>query len=473
MLAVMPDPLQLSPDARAVMIDAAGPGNASEDAERIAPRLTDWRGRTLGTAALLLRPATVAQVQAIVRAAAAHRVAIVPQGGMTGLVGGALPTPGRAAILLSTERLSRIRSVDPAGLTLVAEAGVTLHAVHEAAAHVARRFPLSLAARGSATVGGLVSTNAGGTQVLRHGVMRARVLGLEAVLPDGSLLQQLGPLAKDNTGLDIKQLMIGAEGTLGIVTAAALALAPIPTERIVAWAALASPAAALALLADLRTRVGDQIESFELIPGEGAALVAQHMPQLREPLPGHPWAVLLELGGTALMSGLEAALLAHATDAVIASNNSQADALWAIREAIPEMERRDGPAVKHDIALPVATVPAFMTATETALAVAVPGARVFAFGHMGDGNLHYNVRAPVGAGPDWLATNASAVSHLVHDRVAALGGSISAEHGIGAFKMDELARLGDPAKLAAMRAIKHALDPLDIMNPGKLAFEAA
>lgn len=457
-----------SPQARAALIAAAGPGGASEDMELIGPRLTDWRGRTLGPATLLLRPATIDAVQAIVRTAAAHRVALVPQGGRTGLVGGALPTGG-AAVLISTERLARIRSIDADGLSLVAEAGVTLQAVHEAATAVGRRFPLSLAARGSATVGGLVSTNAGGVQVLRHGVMRARTLGLEAVLPDGSLLRQLGPLAKDNTGLDIKQLLIGAEGTLGIVTAAALALAAVPPERVVAWAGVASPAAALALLSALRTALGDQIESFELMPGEAAPLVARHLPGHRDPLPGHAWVVLIELGGTGLTPPLEATLAEFAEDAAIAASGPQADALWAIREAVPETERMDGAAVKHDIALPVAAVPAFMAETEVALAHAAPGSRVFAFGHLGDGNLHYNVRAPLDAGPDWLELNAAAITRLVHDRVVALGGSISAEHGIGAFKADELVRLGDPAKLAAMRAVKRALDPLNIMNPGKLA----
>lgn len=466
------DLARLSSRAREALIAAAGPGGASEDIDLIVPRLTDWRGRTLGTSALLLRPASREAVQAIVRVCAAEHVAIVPQGGRTGLVGGGLPAMGRAAVLLSTERLARIRVVDGDGLTLVAEAGVTLHAVHEAAAAAGRRFPLSLAARGSATIGGLVSTNAGGVQVLRHGVMRARVLGLEAVMADGSLLRQLGPLAKDNTGIDIKQLLIGAEGTLGIVTAAALALAPVPPERAVAWAGVASPAAALALLAALRTAVGDAVESFELMPGEAAALVARTIPGHRDPLPSHAWAVLIELGGVALMPGLEAVLGGHADDAVIASSGAQADALWAIREAVPEAERRDGFAVKHDIALPVAAVPGFMGETQAAIAALCVGARVFAFGHLGDGNLHYNVRAPEGAGTEWLAANGAAITTLVHDRVVALGGSISAEHGIGAFRADEWVRVGDPAKLAAMRAVKHALDPLGIMNPGKLGLRS-
>ena len=459
----------LSPEARAALCDAAGPDGWSADADTIAPRLTEWRGRTLGHSGLLLRPQGVAAVQAIVRAAVAHRVAIVPQGGRTGLVGGALPVPGRASVLLSTERLARIRAVDADGLTLVAEAGVVLDAVHAAAAAAGLRFPLSLAARGSATVGGLVSTNAGGVQVLRHGTMRARVLGLEAVLPDGTLLDQLGPLAKDNTGLDIKQLLIGAEGTLGIVTAAALALAPVPPERIVAWAGVDSPAAALMLLAALRGAVGEQIESFELLPGDAAAMVARHVPGHRDPLPGVPRAVLIEVAGTGIAPGLEAALAAHAPDSVVATSEAQAAALWAIREALPEAEKREGAAVKHDISLPVAAVPAFVARVGAEVEASFAGARVFAFGHLGDGNLHYNVFAPPGGGSAWVEAHGPAVTRLVHDRVVAMHGSISAEHGIGAFKADELARLGDPGKLAAARAIKRALDPLDIMNPGKLA----
>jgi len=454
-------------ESETVLRDAAGPNGWSDDPEIIKPRLTDWRGRRHGDARLLLRPATVDAIQAIVRVAAQHRIALVPQGGRTGLVGGGLPEPGRPSVLLSLERLNRIRSVDAEGMMLVAEAGVALQTIHEAAAAVHCRFPLSLAAKGSATIGGLVSTNAGGTQVLRHGTMRARVLGLEAVMADGSLLAGLSGLRKDNTGYDIKQLLIGAEGTLGIVTAAALALAPIPPERAVAWAGVTSPAAALQLLTALRGAIGEQVESFELMPGDAAALVAMHIGG-RDPLPGHPWVVLIEVAGVGVAPGLEAALAHCADKAVIAANDTQAAALWAIREWLPEAERRDGPAAKHDIALPVAAVPAFMAEVTPALEARFAGASVLAFGHLGDGNLHYNVRIPAGAGADWLAANGPEITAHIHEAVVARGGSISAEHGIGSIKREDLARFGNPVKLVAMRAVKRALDPFNIMNPGKL-----
>lgn len=450
----------LSPAARAAFAEAVGPDAMSEDRDVLGPRLVDWRGRRLGDAALLVRPRSLHEVVAVVRAALAHAVALVPQGGMTGLVGGALPMPGRASVLVGMEQMKAIRHVDAAAGVLVAEAGVVLDHVHAAAAAAGRRFALSLAARGSATIGGLVATNAGGTQVLRHGPMRRLVLGLEAVLPDGSVLRQLSALRKDNTGFDIKQLLIGAEGTLGIVTAAALALAPAMRQRTVAWAGLKSPDAALALLGAL----GAVVESFELVPADGLALVLAHLPGARAPLAGpHRWHALIEVEDTA--EAIVPTLAAHADDAVIAASGAQADALWALREGLPEAERRDGPAVKHDIALPVSAVPAFLADVSPAVEARFPGGRVLAFGHLGDGNLHFNVRAPDAA---WIAANAVAVTAFVDDEVMAMGGAISAEHGIGAFRAGELVRLGDPGKLAAMRAIKAALDPAGIMNPGKL-----
>lgn len=457
----------LDPPARAALAEAAGDGAWSEDADLIRPRLTDWRGRTRGEAAMLLRPDTTARVAAIVRAAGAHGVALVPQGGRTGLVGGALPEPDGASVLLSLERMHRIRGIDRDGMTLVAEAGVVLSTVHDAAAAAGLRFPLSLAAKGSATVGGLVSTNAGGTQVLRHGTMRARVAGLEAVLPDGSIYGGLAALPKDNTGYDLKQWLIGAEGTLGIVTAAALVLAPEPPVRAVGWAALNDPARALAML----NMVRDTAESFELISADALDLVLSHFPAERRPVAARaPWHVLVELGGA---PGVEAALAdalgAHALDATIAASGAQADALWRLRELVPDAERRDGRSVKHDIALPVAAVPDYVARVSPLIPARFPGARVFAFGHLGDGNLHYNVRPPEGADANaWMAEHAAAVTALVHDETVARGGSISAEHGIGVWKRDEMLRLADPVKLAAMRAVKAALDPAGIMNPGKI-----
>lgn len=456
----------------AALKDAAGAGNWSDDPAELAPLLTDWRGKFHGTSPLLLRPRDTAGVAAIVRVAVMHRTPLVPQGGNTGLVGGAIP---QGAVLVSLARLNRIRAVDAGGLILTAEAGCILHNVHEAALAEGCVFPLSLGAKGSATIGGLISTNAGGVQVLRHGTMRALVAGIEAVLPDGSILDQLTGLAKDNTGYDIKQLLIGAEGTLGFVTAAALRLAPAPAERAVAWAAVSDPHAALALLARLRRLSGGQVESFELIPGAGVALTASEL-GLRPPLAGdHPWQVLVELAGLpplgpVLEAGLaDAAAAGEVTDAVIAASQAQAAALWRIREELPEAERREGPALHHDISVAVAAMPGFTLAAAADIEARFPGARVLAFGHLGDGNLHFNVRPPAGPGArEWLDRHGEAATEGVYELVTAAGGSISAEHGIGVLKRDELARFVNPAKLAAMRAVKTALDPLGLMNPGKL-----
>lgn len=462
--------------ALAALKSAAGDGNWSEDPAIIAPRLTDWRGKFHGATPLLLLPSSTQAVAAIVHAAAAHRTPLVPQGGNTGLVGGGIPPLDGSAVLVSLTRMDAIRAVDPAGLTLTAEAGAILQNVHTAARDVACEFPLSLGAKGSATIGGLVATNAGGVQVLRHGTMRALVAGLEAVLPDGQILHQLTGLAKDNSGYDIKQLLIGGEGTLGIVTAASLRLVPSPAHRAIAWAGVSGPHAALALLARLRTASGGQVESFELIPDSGLQLVLHHLPANRAPLAGHHrWHVLVELAGPASLDALlidslaDAAAAGEIEDAAIAASSAQAAALWRIREELPEAERRDGPSAHHDISVAVAAMPDFAVEAAAHVESAFPGARVLAFGHLGDGNLHFNVRAPAGDGAAaFMATHAPGITALVYDLVAAVGGSISAEHGIGVLKRDELARLGDPAKLAAIRAIKAALDPHGIMNPGKI-----
>lgn len=464
------------PDDAALDGLKAAAGSWSDDPDTLAPHLVDWRGKVRGLSPLLLQPATTAAVAAIVRAAAAHRVALVPQGGNTGLVGGGIPDASGGAVVVSLARLNRIRAVDAAGLTLTAEAGAILSAVHDAALAEGCVFPLSLAAKGSATIGGLVSTNAGGVQVLRHGTMRALVAGLEAVLPDGSVLDQITGLAKDNSGYDIKQLLIGGEGTLGIVTAAALRLVPAPPHRAVAWAGVDGPHAALALLTRLRRASGGQVESFELIPASGVGLVVQHIADRRAPLAGpHRWHVLIELAGAATLDAVLESALADAVaageveDAVIAQSSAQAAALWRIREELPEAERRDGPSLHHDISVAVAALPDFAEAATVEVEAAFAGARVLAFGHLGDGNLHFNVRPP--ANDDaraWVAAHGVAVTGLVFDLVARAGGSISAEHGIGSVKRADLARLGDPAKLAAMRAVKAALDPLGIMNPGKV-----
>ena len=463
-----PDPAAL--DALAA---AAGPGNASFEAGDMAPHLIDWRRKHVGSTPLMLLPRTTGQVQAIVKAAARHGVALVPQGGNTGLVGGGIPPADGHAVLLSLKRMNGIGPIDVPGLTLRADAGAILADVHAAAAAHGLVFPLSLAARGSATVGGLAATNAGGVQVLRHGTMRALVAGLKAVLPDGSVLDQLAGLPKDNQGYDLKQLLIGSEGTLGIITELTLKLIPAPEARIVAWVGLASPAKALTLLARLRQASGGQVESFELMPDIGLQLVLRHIPGARAPLTStHPWHVLVELAGPADLAAVMEASLSAALeageigDASLAQSEAQAAALWHLRETLPEAERLDGPAIHHDISVPVASLPDFALMAAAEVERRVPGSHVIAFGHLGDGNLHFNVRAPDASG--WSAAEAGAISGLVYDLVHAAGGSISAEHGIGTLKKAELARLLPPARLAMMRAVKQAVDPAGIMNPGKI-----
>lgn len=464
-----------SSDALDALKTAAGAGNWTDDPSVIAPRLTDWRGKFHGLSPLLLLPRDTAGVAAIVRAAAAHRVPLVPQGGNTGLVGGGIPAPDGTAVLLALNRMDRIGAIDAAGLTVTVDAGVILENLYMAVRAAGCEFPLSLGAKGSATIGGLVSTNAGGVQVLRHGTMRALVSGLQAVLPDGTILDQLTGLAKDNSGYDIKQLLIGGEGTLGVVTAATLRLVPTPAHRAVAWAAVADPHRALALLARLRHASGGQVESFELMPDAGLQLVLEHLPANRAPLAGrHPWHVLVELAGPDSLDALLVDTLAAAAgageiaDATVAASAAQAAALWRIREELPLAERADGLALHHDISVAVAAMPGFALHASARVEAAFPQARVLAFGHLGDGNLHFNVRAPATDARGWLAANAAAVTALVYDLVTSAGGSISAEHGIGVLKRAELAQFADPAKLAAIRAVKAALDPFNLMNPGKI-----
>lgn len=452
---------------------AAGASGWSDDPAVLAPHLVDWRGRVEGSAALIVWPRTTAATVAIVVAAAAGGIEIVPQGGNTGLVGGGIPRAAGPSIIVSLARMNAIAPPDSAGLTMAVGAGAILENVHAAARAAGLVFPLSLAAKGSATIGGLVATNAGGVQVVRHGTMRALVAGLEAVLPSGDVLDQLDPLVKDNSGYDIKQLLIGSEGTLGIVTRVVLRLVPAPRDTAVAWVGVADPAAALHLLALLRDRLGDVVESFELIPQAGVDLVAAH--GLRPPLEGaHPWHVLIELTSVRADSELADALTdllaeAEVVDAVIATSDAQAAALWRLRETLPEAERRDGVAVKHDVSVPVAAMPGFIAAATPLIEERWPGSRVLAFGHLGDGNVHFNVRAPAGSdSAAWVDAHGPAITPVVNDLIAAAHGSIAAEHGIGSLKVAELARVGDRGKLAAMRAIKAALDPLGIMNPGKL-----
>lgn len=434
----------------------------------IEPWLNDWRGRYHGEAPAILAPGSTEEVAEIVRLAAQHRVPLVPQGGNTGMVGGATPPADGSALILSLRRMNRLRLIGP-GIA-VAEAGVILATLHESALRTGQRFPLTLGARGSCTIGGLVSTNAGGTQVLKFGTMRSLVLGLEAVLHDGSIHDGLSGLKKDNRGYNLDQLLAGAEGTLGIVTAAALKLVPSVAARAVAWAGLSDAQRALELLHFLQSKT-DRIEGFEIIPADCLELVLRHVPGTRSPLDGqHPWHVLIEATSeregdpASLLQGLLAQALESGliADATVTANEAQAEAFWRIRDSISEAERADGPTLAHDISVPVADMPRFMVATAAEVEQAFPGSIASGFGHLGDGNVHFHVR-----GKGILGHEAD-ISRMVYDLVTLAGGSISAEHGIGQMKLDDLERLAPPAKLHAMRAIKHALDPLGIMNPGKL-----
>jgi FAD/FMN-containing dehydrogenase len=446
------------------------------DADDVEPWLTDWRGRYRGSAAAIIAPASTQEVQAVVELAAEHRVPLVPQGGNTSMVGGATPPPDGSALILSLRRMNRIRSLSAEHGYAIAEAGVILAELHDAAAEAGRRFPLTLGARGSCTIGGLVATNAGGTQVLRFGTMRSLVVGVEAVLADGSLHDGLSGLKKDNRGYNLDQLLIGSEGTLGIVTAAALKLVPPIAGRAVAWVGVEDPAGALKLLRFLEG--GANVEGFEIVPAQSLALVLKHVPGTRAPVEGdHRWHVLIEATTEASRSDAGQALQAQLAealergllrDATIASNEAQAEAFWRIRDSISEAERSEGPSTAHDISVPVEDMPRFMAEATSDVERAFPGTSASGFGHLGDGNVHFHVRAPNDATADWLQEQGPAITRFVDDLVTAAGGSISAEHGIGQMKIEEFERLASPGRLAALRAIKRALDPLGIMNPGKL-----
>jgi len=449
-----------------------GTSVALTDQSDIEPWLTDWRGRWHGASPALLQPDSVEAVAAIVTLAGNAKVALTPQGGNSSMVGGATPPADGSSLILSLRRLSSIRSVAPGHA--IAEAGVILETLHAAAAETGQRFPLTLGAKGSATIGGLVSTNAGGTQVLRFGPMRALVEGLEAVLPDGTIHRGLTGLKKDNRGPSLDQLLIGAEGMLGIVTAARLKLVPAIVSRSVAWLGLASPGAALAVLCALEART-DRVEGFEILPDESLRAVLGHIPGTRSPLEErYPWYVLVEATSDNAepvdLAGLLAPLVERGiiADAAIAASEAQANAMWRIRDSLSEAERAAfGPATQHDISVAVEAMPDFLDHAAAEVEAAFPGTHASGFGHLGDGNIHFHVRAGGRGGPDWVAREGEAVSRLVHDLVKAAGGSISAEHGIGQMKRDELARL-DPVRVAQLKAIKAALDPAGIMNPGKL-----
>lgn len=456
-----------------------GPRGFTRDPDLTEAWLTDWRGRYTGQACGMASPANTQEVAALVKLCAAHSVGIVPQGGNSGMSGGATPDASGMQLLLSLRRLDTIGPVDRDARQVVCGAGVILHSLHQAAEAVGLRFPLTLGGKGSATVGGLVSTNAGGTQVLRHGSMRAAVLGIEAVLADGSVFSALTPLKKDNRGFDLKQLFIGAEGTLGVVTAATLRLVPALAGRRVIWAGLSSIEQARELLLLAERSAGAQLEGFEVIPQNCLSAVLDHLPDARAPLAGqHAWHALIELVSEDPAQDLDAlalALLEAAqtqgiiADATIAASETQAEAFWTLRESISGALRAKGAAVQHDIAVPVADMAGFIAMAIPGIEAEFPGCKAFAFGHLGDGNVHFHVTAPVGAvRGEWELDQGKMASRRVHDLVTQWRGTISAEHGIGQMKRDELARLGDPVALRIMAQVKAALDPQGLMNPGKL-----
>lgn len=457
-----------------------GPRGLTRDHELMEPWLTDWRGRYSGRACAMASPGTTEEVAELVKICARHGVPIVPQGGNSGMVGGATPDESGTALLLSLRRMNAIRKIDANARTATCEAGVILQTFHDAVAEQRMRFPLTLGGKGSATIGGLISTNAGGTQVLRHGSMRAQVLGLEAVLADGSIFSALTPLKKDNRGFDLKQLMIGSEGTLGIVTAATLRIVPEITDRIVIWAGLGSIASARELLLHCETSAGDALEGFEVMPRQCLEAVLDHLPDARAPLAGdHEWHALIEVVGdraedndlreraeTMMAEAFEDELL---DDAVLAANETQAETFWLMRDSIAPAERERGPAMQHDISVSVERMPAFVDAAVDRIEADWPGTTAVAFGHLGDGNVHFHVIAPSGSTPGvWEDSDGGKISAQVYEMVCEWGGSISAEHGIGQNKRAELERLGDPVALALMRRVKQALDPDGILNPGKL-----
>ncbi|MGH6896135.1 MAG: FAD-binding oxidoreductase [Geminicoccaceae bacterium] len=430
-----------------------------------------WRGCTPA----LLRPATTAQVAAVLQLCHANDVAVVPQGGNTGLVGAGVPDGSGRLVVLSLARLNRIREIDPLNDTLTAEAGCVLEAVQEAALEADRLFPLSLGAQGSCQIGGNLSSNAGGVNVLRYGMARALVLGLEVVLADGRVWDGLRALRKDNTGYDLKQLFIGAEGTLGVITAAVLRLLPVPRERQTAWLAVASPRAAVELLALFRGRLGETVSSFELLAGDCVDLVLRYLPGARAPLARRaPWYVLAEVAwslaeglGAQLEQVLEEALRRGLIqDGVVAASEAQRKALWALRENPTEAMAHEGLVLRHDIAVPVSRVPDLIERAGRELARAVPGVRIMPFGHVGDGNIHYNLLQPAAVTAEAFHARQGEIQRLVFDVVEGLGGSISAEHGIGRLKRGELMRRKSAIELSLMREIKATLDPKGILNPG-------
>lgn len=458
--------------------EIVGPKGYVDDQAGMAPHLVEWRELYRGRAAAVLKPASVAEVSDILRLCHESGTRIVPQGGNTGLVGGGIPFAGGEEIVLSLSRLNRVRAIDPLNDTMTVEAGCILADVQTAAEGADRLFPLRIASEGSCQIGGNLSTNAGGTAVLHYGNMRDLVLGLEVVLADGQVWDGLRGLRKDNTGYDLKQLFIGAEGTLGIVTAAVLKLFPRPRDVQVAIASVRDVEAAIELLAQAKAMSGNQVTAFELMPRLGIDYVLRHIPGTQEPLASrHEWNVLMELSGgkaagdlkpmmqAILEQGFEAGLV---LDGVLAQSAAQAAAIWRLREGMSEAQKPEGGSIKHDISVPVSRMPEFIRRASAAVQAIVPGTRIIAFGHIGDGNVHFNPGQPVGADAQWFLDQWEPISRSVHDICAELGGSISAEHGLGRMKREEITRYKSSIEMDLMRRIKGLLDPKGILNPGKV-----
>ena len=448
------------------------------DPSQMATYLSDWRNAYQGRSLVVTRPSSTSEVSQVVRICREHGVSMVPQGGNTGLCGGSMPDGSATQVVISLSRMNRIREIDVRNETVTAEAGVILAQLQAAATDAGKYFPLSLGAEGSCTIGGNLASNAGGTAVLRYGNMRDLTLGIEVVLPDGNIWNGLRGLRKDNTGYDLKHLFIGSEGTLGIITAAVLKLYPAIRCRATAWVALPSPDAAVDLLSLMKDHCGDRLTGFELMSRQSVDFVLQHVAGCSDPFRAcHPWYVLIQLSDTlpdtrldevleaGLAQGLETDLV---TDAAMASSNAQAAALWKIREGISEAQNHEGPSLKHDISIQVSAIPRFIAETDAAILAAVPNARIVCYGHVGDGNLHYNISKPVGSDDATFVASGQALTTAIHESVMRFNGSISAEHGIGQAKIEAMKRFKDPLELGLMRIVKHGLDPLGAMNPGKL-----
>ena len=455
-----------------------GPAGLITLPQEVAPYASDWRKRYVGKPAAVVKPASTAEVAEVVRACAESRTAIVPQGGNTGLCGAATPDASGTQIVLNLSRMNRVHAIDTRNNTMTVEAGCVLANLQNTAEEAGRLFPLSLAAEGSCEIGGNLSTNAGGTAVLRYGNARELVLGLEVVLPSGEVWDGLRGLRKDNTGYDLKQLFIGAEGTLGVITAAVLKLFPLPKSHATAVVALETPEKAVALLERALGACGERLTGFELFSDFCLSLVLKHFRDTAAPFPRRfPHYVLMELSDTQSGEGvrvlvesmLEAALEErNILDAAVAQSETQSRAFWSLREFISEAQAHEGPNIKHDVSIPISRISEFIATTDAELERAYGGLRMVTFGHLGDGNLHYNVSAPEGVAPGVFVMHTAAINRIVHDSVARLGGSISAEHGLGQLKRDEIQRYKSPLELELMRKLKRALDPQGIMNPGKV-----